>query len=246
MMRNPFLKLLPLLLAAVATGEVQVDSVLDAVFVRAAERTAAIRDATYIGAYLYREFDSEGNQLREETCRRRVYTKGYGNQHLEFLDVRVNGKELAGRARSVQIALLKQKGLVQDEAAMPFRLETMDSYNYELLGSDTLGGREVWVVGFDPLHRSMKTVTGQALVDKATFDILQLRFKPAWLPWVCVGTCMTLYLRELDGYTYPYFFEMDMTIRVKVLITLAHRRLRVEDRFTDYQFNTGLPDSLFD
>jgi len=231
-----------LLFGAAPTGA----DVVDGVFVRLAERTAAVRDASYIGDYVYREFDAEGRQLREETCRRRVYTKGYEKQHIEFLEVKVNGRELEGRARSVQIALLKQKGLVQEDASMPFLFETRELYTYEVSGSDTCRGREAWVVGFDPRRRTMQTVTGQALIDKQTFDILELRFRPAWLPWVCVGTCMTLHLEELDGYTFPTFFEMDMTIRVKVIVTLAHRRLRVEDRFTDYRFNTGLSDSLFD
>ena len=67
---------------------------------------------------------------------------------------------------------------------MPFRLETRKDYTYELLGSDSAIGREAWLVGFVPKKKTMQTLTGRGWVDKETFDLLRLEFKPAWLPWV--------------------------------------------------------------
>jgi hypothetical protein len=220
--------------------------VVESVFRRQAELAAARMDASYIGDYLYMEFDGKGVLQREETCRRRVFRKGYDKQHIEFLNVAVNGNELSGRGRERQVWMLKQKGLVQDEAHMPFRIETRDAYEYELLGTDTCWGQKAWVLGFQPKRRSLQTVVGQALVGKETGDVLRMEFKPAWLPWVCVGTSLVLHYSELDGQMLPTFFEMDMCIKVKMLVTLAERKIRIEDRFSDYRFNQGLPDSLFD
>jgi hypothetical protein len=238
-----------LLLGAVAPpalDNISVNEVVESVFRRQAELAAARMDASYIGDYLYLEFDGKGVLQREETCRRRVFRKGYDKQHIEFLSVAVNGNELSGRGRERQVWMLKQKGLVQDEARMPFRLETRDAYEYELEGTDTCCGQDAWVLAFEPKRRSMQTVVGKAWVSRANGDVLRLEFRPAWLPWVCVGTRMVLHFSEQQGMVLPTFFEMDMGIRVKVLVTLAERRIRVEDRFSDYRFNQGLPDSMFD
>lgn len=227
-------------------GDISVAVVVERVFRRQAELAAERTDASYIGEYLYLEYDGKGKLRREETCRRRVFRKGYDRQHIEFLSVAVNGKELAGRRRERQIWMLRRKGLVQDEARMPFRLETRDAYEYELEGADTCCGQEAWVLEFEPRRRSMQTVVGRAWISQASGDVLRLEFRPARLPWVCVGTRMVLHFGEQQGQILPTFFEMDMGIRVKVFITLAERRIRVEDRFSDYSFNQGLPDSLFE
>jgi hypothetical protein len=238
-----------LLLGAIATsgtGKAASADVVESVFRRQAELAAERMDASYIGEYLYQEYDGKGELKREETCRRRVFRKGYDRQHIEFLNVAVNGKELEGRRRERQIWMLRRKGLVQDEARMPFRLETRDAYDYELEAADTCCGRSAWVLEFEPKRRSMQTVVGKAWVSQASGDVLRLEFRPAWLPWVCVGTRMVLHFGEQQGPVLPTFFEMDMGIRVKVFVTLAERRIRVEDRFSDYRFNQGLPDSMFD
>jgi len=238
-----------LLLSAItlpALGDTPVGEVVESVFRRQAELAADRRDASYIGEYLYLEYDGKGELQREETCRRRVYRKGYDKQHIEFLSVAVNGVELSGRGRERQVWMLKQKGLVQDEAKMPFQLETRDAYEYELGGVDTCCGQDAWILGFEPKRRSMQTVVGKAWLSQANGEVLRLDFRPAWLPWVCVGTRMVLHFGEQQGQILPTYFEMDMGIRVKLLITLAERRIRVEDRFSDYRFNQGLPDSLFE
>jgi hypothetical protein len=236
-----------LLLVLLAERDVvTTDHAVESVFRRQAELAAERTDASYIGAYLYLEYDGKGELRREETCRRRVFRKGYDKQHIEFLNVAVNGKELEGRRRERQIWMLRRKGLVQDEARMPFRLETRDAYEYELEGADTCCGQSAWVLKFEPRRRSMQTVVGKAWVGQANGDVLRLEFRPAWLPWVCVGTRMVLHFGEQQGMVLPTLFEMDMRIRVKVLVTLAERRIRVEDRFSDYRFNQGLPDSLFE
>lgn len=237
------LGVLLLLLPAPGPG---IEVVSAGVFARQDEIAARFFDACYLGEYRYWERDAEGNLLREEACRRRSYHKRPGRRRIEFLGVSVNGKELAGPGREQQIAALRRKGLVQDEAEMPFWPETREAYRYEILGPDTCLGRAAWLVGFTPVKRTMQAVVGRAFVDRANFDILRLEFRPARLPRFCVGAQMRLHYAPQQGYMFPEWFEMDMEIRVRFLVTLAHRRLRVEDRYSDYRFNTGLADSLFE
>ena len=68
---------------------------------------------------------------------------------------------------------------------------------------------------------------------------------PARLPWVVADTDMKLDFDWEQGYLLPDRFEMNMDLRIRFIVTLLDRRLRIEDRFTDYRFNSGLPDSLF-
>lgn len=233
-------------LVSTATADSRPDELVATVFRRQAQLAAAHADATHLAEYRYEEFDAQGRLLQSETCTRRVYTKGFGRQYTEFLGVAVNCQELEGRSREAQIRALKQKGLAQDEAEMPFRLGTRDAYEYELLGEDTCLGRETWMVGFEPKRKTRRTVIGRAWVEQRAFDVLRLEFRPARLPWVCRNTRMVLHYSEQQGHMLPCRFEMDMDVVVKVIVTFAQRKIRVEDRFSAYRFNLGLPDSLFD
>jgi len=228
-----------------AAGPGGSEDIVSAILDRVDERSATLHDAVYLGEYRYEERDAGGTLLRTEECRRRVYTRA-GRQRVEFLSVRVNGTELTGRGRERQIAALRRKGLVQDEAVMPFFSGAREAYDYQLLGTESRAGQEVWVVGFTPRRRSMQTVVGHALVATQTRDLVEMQFRPSLLPWVCVGTEMRLFFSPRDGHAFPERFEMDMEIRVRLIVTLMRRRLRIDDRFSDYRFNTGFPDSVFE
>jgi len=237
--------MMPIVAAALLlAGPPDVGAVLAAVFARGAARDALITDACYRGDYRYREEDAAGRLLREETCERVVYVKGE-RQRVDFVSVTVNGRELEGRARDRQIAALEKKGLVVSRANMPFVPEARDAYDYELLGTDSCSGLAAWVVGFTPRRRSQEMVVGRALVDRETGDVVRMEFRPARLPWVCGETRMVLESAEMAGFWYPVRFEMEMKVRVRILVTLMSRTIRAEDRFSDYRFNTGLPDSVF-
>ncbi len=233
------------LLGAAVGGGTAVDDVLELVYARVAARDSTIADAVYHGAYRYWEEDDAGRMLRVETCERIVYVS-HGREHVDYLSVAVNGRELGGRAREKQLAALAKKGLVVTRTDMPFDRETADAYGYKLIGGDSCDGRDVWVVDFDPRRKSQETIVGRAFIDRQTGDILRMEFRPTRLPWVCGETKMSIQSAEIDGFWFPVLFEMEMRLRIRVIVTLMSRTLRVADRFTDYRFNTGLPESVFD
>ncbi|MBM3317032.1 MAG: hypothetical protein FJY75_04185 [Candidatus Eisenbacteria bacterium] len=221
-----------------ASGQAAPEEILDALFRRLEQRDRHCRGAVYQADYRYQERNRGGELLREESCRRRIRLRDEGPE-IEFLSVKVNQEELAGSDREGQIAKLLRRGLVQDAARMPFFPGTRDAYEYELAGEDTHAGREVWVVRFAPRSEEAQAVVGRAFVDKESCDLIGLEFSPVHLPRSCVGALMRLHFATQQGWMLPDRLEMDLDIRVKWLVTLAHRRLRIEDRYSDYRFAAG-------
>lgn len=212
-----------------------VDNVVDSLFARQTRQSAKYIGASYLAEYRYRECNTQGTPLREESCRRRVYINR-GQTWTEFLEVTLNGQKLTGRERQKQITLLRRKGLVQERARMPFQPNTRHSYTYRLTGEDTCQLRPVWVIEFTPRQRTIQTVQGHAFVDKHSYDVLALEFRPARLPWFCKNTRMRLWYASTGQMVVPVFFEMDMDIKVSLLMPLAERKLRIEDRYSEYVF----------
>ncbi|MEO0080730.1 MAG: tryptophan-rich sensory protein [candidate division WOR-3 bacterium] len=191
-----------------------VESIVDSVFARRAGMATRYQSASYLADYHYWERDSRGRLLREETCRRRVYA-GTGQTQVEFLEVTLNGRRVDGRNRERLIAALRRKGLVQDEAMMPFFRDTKHVYRYELLGEDTCLERSAWVLGFMPVRKSQQTVEGRAFIDKENYDVLAMEFRPAKLPWVCAGTKMKLWCAILV--TVILFFRVSRAAGILML-----------------------------
>lgn len=235
-----------LLIIAVLCGIGQPgDGIMARVYRRQAEIARAHGDATYTAVYVYREHDPDGRLLCEETCRRRVFVKGE-RQRVEFLEVTANGRVLEGDERERKIRELRRKGLVQDRTRMPFRADTRDEYRYRVAGDTTLGGRPAWLIEFEPARRTGRHIVGRAWVfSDAVNDVGRMEFRPDRLPVVVPEMRMVLEYAP-DGMTMlPDRFDLDMRVHVKLLVTLFERRITIEDRFGDYRFNTGLPDSLF-
>ncbi len=212
-----------------------IDNVVDSLFAKQAKQSAKFTGASYLAEYLYREYDKQGKSLREETCRRRVYMNR-GQLWTEFLEVTLNGQKLAGQERQKQITLLRRKGLVQERAQMPFQPNIRHFYTYRLTGEDTCQLRPVWVIEFIPRQRTIQTVQGRAFVDKHSYDVLALEFRPARLPWFCKNTRMKLWYAPTGQMVVPVFFEMDMDIKVSLVMPLTERKLRIEDRYSEYVF----------
>jgi hypothetical protein len=228
--------LLSVVLCAVAAA-----AAIDLVFARLAEQAAAIRSASYLADYRYQEKDGSGRLLRDDRCRRRDTRDRWDKTRTEYLSMSCFGQEVTGRRRDAQQRWLRFQSEVQQRSRMPFLFETRDEYRYSDSGTRTWRGREVVVVGFEPRRRDSRYVRGRAFTNPASGDIVRVEFVPLGLPWVVREVSMALDYAPQGGFALPLRFEMDIMVKVKVLVTLAERRIHIEDTYSDYRFNADVP-----
>jgi hypothetical protein len=215
-------------------------TVIDRVFERVAEKDRRIGGVSYHAVYRYEEQDLKAGKVGTLGCTRRVtWERGGRRQQHDFLTVSSNGRELAGRERERAVADLRRKGLMATDSRMPFFTDTRKEYDYEVIESGTVHGRDVWIVGFEPRSPSGKTVRGRVWVLKDSFDVVRMSFLPARLPFVVTDASMVLDYGLVDGIWVPVRFDMSMDLKLKVLVELMRRRIVIEDIYSDYKISLG-------
>jgi hypothetical protein len=226
----------PLLLLLLVAAQPASD-VVERVFERQAAVAAQICSVSYHAEYRYTETNHKDNRRQDVRCSRRVTMRGFENQRHDFQRVSVNGRELRGAEMDREIADLKSKGLVAGSARMPFLVETRGDYRYRLLGTTAAGGNECWIVGFEPVRPSSKTVRGRSFVLKSSADIVRTEFRPAQVPFVVREIGMTLDYARFGEFWLPSGFRFDMDLRLHFLVTMLDRHIAIEDSYSDYRIN---------
>ncbi|HTW92057.1 MAG TPA: hypothetical protein VMH22_10155 [bacterium] len=224
---------LALVLAIATIGQ---DSVVDRVFDRLAQTNRLTAGVSYNAVYRYEEQDLKAGTAKTIGCTRRVSWRRGGQQENEFLSVTANGRELQGRDRERTIADLRSKGVMSTDSRMPFMLQTRADYHYDVISSGTCHGLDAWIVGFEPVSPSDKTVRGQAWVLKDSFDVVRMEFLPARLPFVVTDASMVLDYDRVNGFWVPVRFDMNMDLKLKFLFDLMRRRITIQDVYSDHEF----------
>ncbi len=227
-----------LLLLGLAAGPIEAD-VIEQIFARQAVVAAQVCSLSYLALYQYRETDYRQDRRQEVSCFRRVTMRGYDNQRHDFLRVTVDGRELVGEEMEQEISDLRAKGLIATGTRMPFLLETRNEYRYQLLGTTELAGQDCWLVGFEPVRPSGRTVRGQSFVLRATGDIIRTEFRPARVPFVVQDIGLVLEYGRVGSYWLPSRFTFRMDLRLRLLVTMLDRRIEVDDSYTDYHLYLG-------
>ena len=204
-----------------------------------------IDDAVFLAESIYREREKDDELKKELIVKKRVYMKSGGRHHEEYLGMILNGRDLYGKEREKEIRDWKKKARRQQETKMPLTTESEGAYDYQLMGSATWNGMEVWVVDFRARYRKDGYINGQGYVSKESFNIVRAEFAPAKIPRVIEDMKMFLTYSEVQGYWMPVKFKLNMKIRVGFLVDLFYRDIRIEDTYSEYQFNNQLEDSLF-
>jgi len=122
----------------------------------------------------------------------------------------------------------------------PFSPKCRARYDFEMKGTERVGGRKAYRVGFTCRETSEKYYHGEALLFADTGDQVSLTLWPSKLP---------LFLSKLrihiacgpvvfDGQTFYLGQSMglDLRVQVKVLVSLADIRVSVAEANSDYQF----------
>jgi hypothetical protein len=222
-----------LVLAFASTGQ---NAVIDRVFERLADKDHRMAGVSYYAVYQSEEQDLKSGTAKTLGCTRRVSWERGGRQEHEFLTVSANGRDLQGRERERAIADLRGKGLMSTDSKMPFFLQTRGDYRYTVLASGLCRDRDAWIVGFEPVHPSEKTVRGRAWVLKDSFDVVRMEFLPARLPFVVTDANMVLDYDLVDGIWTPVRFDMSMDLKLKFLFELMRRRITIHDVYSDHRF----------
>jgi hypothetical protein len=228
-----------------AAADTGLDSILAGVFRRQQEMADAINDLQFRADYSYAELNPSGDTAKTVETTRRVYMKGFNRQRHEFQTMRVNGRELTAGEMQRELIPWRVQEAMMKRTRMPFATEEQQRYRYRLEGEETLGGVPVWHVGFEPRRRTLGSLQGSALISCADSNVLQLRFLPAVVPPGIEQMSIVLDYAETQGFQVPARFDLDAEVRVAIIATLFHKRIRIQEQYADYQFNSGLGDDFF-
>lgn len=204
-----------------------------------------IEDAIFLAESIYREREKDDELKKELVVKKRVYVKRGGRRYEEYLGMILNGRDLYGKELEKEIKDWKKKARRQQETKMPLTPEGEGAYDYQLIGSATRNGMELWVVGFRARQRKDGYINGRGYVSKDSFNIVHAEFAPAKISRVIEDMKMSLTYSEVQGYWMPVKFELSMKIKVGFLVDLFYRDIKIEDTYSEYQFNNQLEDSLF-
>lgn len=205
-----------------------------------------IKDATFIAKLLYKERNKDKKIEREVIAERRVYMKGDSKRHEEYLYMIINGKKLDDREMEKELKDWRKNGKKQEETKMPLTPEGEGAYNFYLVGSERLDDVDTWIIGFEAKQKKEGYVNGKGYISKSNFNIMRAEFTPAKLPRVIKDMSMALSYSEVKGYWMPVKFEMDMKVKVSLVLDLYYKHITIEDVYSQYSFNNRLGDSIFE
>jgi hypothetical protein len=223
------------MLACLLLGALSPALLVDSVFARQAWVAARVCSLSYRAEYRYVEEDRRSGRRQELRCTRRVSMAGYENQRHDFERVLRDGRELSGEEMQRAIRDLESKGLVAGKTRMPFLVETRAEYRYRLLGGRLLGGRPVWLLGFEPVRASDRHVRGRAFILADNWDIARLEFRPARVPFVVKEMELALDYEPVGEYWLPVRFRFELELWLHVVARLLDRHITIEDDYSDFR-----------
>lgn len=176
---------------------------------------------------------------------RRVYTRRPDQVHEEYLSMTVDGRALDPEEIQRELARQRRGGRRDGRFRSPFSPEMADQYEFTLLGSEDFEGQAAWSVGFRPRVPAADLVEGVLRVSGDGYHPLVVEMRPAKPPAVLQELTVSMRFAPVLGYWLPERFSMQMRLRVRFLVTFADRVLSIDDRYSDYRINPGIPDEVF-
>ncbi|MBN1837281.1 MAG: hypothetical protein JW820_15610 [Spirochaetales bacterium] len=231
------------------------DEILAQVRRAEAEREAAVRETAYTAEARVLEWEdpSRSSVERETVSLRRVYTRKPDLVRNEYLSMRIDGRLLSEEEMERELAKQRRGGgggqgggeRGGGQFQSPFSPEAAEQYEFRLIGEVEFEGQPAWEIGFAPRAPDPRRMEGRALFSRDGYQPLYVEMVPSKLPGVLEELSMSMRFAPVQGYWLPERFLMNMRLRVSVIVTLADRILTIEDRYSGYSLNPGLPDSLF-
>ncbi len=240
MRRNTIIVII-LLLASSLFAQADLNNILNGIFRKQDKMDSEIRDAIFDGDYSYLEKNDKGNITKTFTTKRTVYSKSYDKQKSVYSEVTENGRVLSETEKN---KVLKQnRGDVQTK--LPFASRYRNLYQFSYLGEENFNGMPIWKISYEPNKKGKDFIQGFAYVLKSDTNVIQYQFTPVGLPFVLKNFNIILDYTKLNNYWVPRQFSLKMEIDVKVIFSLSHKFIEMQETYSNYRFNIGLDDSFF-
>ncbi len=200
-----------------------------------------IQDATFDGSFSYVEMNKNRDTIKTMYSKRHIYTKGYNKQKSEYWEIIKDGKKLSGEEMKKEMK--QSRGDMNTK--LPFASPYRNNYSFSYLGEEYYNNMAVWKIGYKPNKKGKDMLQGFAYILKNDSNVVQYQFTPVGLPFVLKNFNIVLDYSKTDKYWVPTKFYLQMEIDVKVIFSLAHKFIVMQEYYTNYKFNNGLSDEMF-
>lgn len=217
------------------------EKILQGVFRTQDKMESEIKDAIFDGNFSYIEMNNKGDTIKTIYSKRRVFTKGNDKQKSEYLEIIENGKLLSKE----ELAKAQKQNRGDMKTKFPFTKQYRNSYTFSYLGEEYYNNMAVWKIGYKPKEKGKDFIQGFAYVLKSDSNVVQYQFTPVGLPFVLKNFNIMLDYSKIDKYWVPTRFFLQMEIDVKVIFSLTHKYITMQETYSNYQFNNNIPDSFF-
>lgn len=221
--------------------DVNFDKILQGIFRMQDKMESEIKDAIFDGNFSYLEMNKKGDTIKTIYTKRRIFTKGNEKQKSEYTEMIENGKVLS--KEEIKKAQKQSRGDMKTK--LPFASPYRNSYTFNYIGDEYYNNMAVWKIGYAPNKKGKDFIQGFAYVLKSDSNIVQYQFTPVGLPFVLKNFNICLDHSKIDKYWVPTKFFLQMEIDVKIIFSLSHKFITMQETYSNFLFNTNIPDSLF-
>jgi hypothetical protein len=101
-----------------------------------------------------------------------------------------------------------------------------DNYNFQLLGTENLDGRQCYVLGLNPKREDKELIRGKAWVDAGTYNIRRIEGSPAKSPsWWVHDVYLLMSFADVNGMWLRTFTHAVANVRFKGRYEMVSRDL---------------------
>ncbi len=220
----------------------ELDKILSGVFHQQDRMDKEIQDAIFDGNFSFIETNGKGDTTKTITAIRKVYSKGYYKQKGEYVEMTVDSKKLS----PAELKKENKKSRSNWKTNLPFSSQFRNDYDFYYIGDENWEGFKVWGIGYTPKNRKQGYIEGFAFISQADSNVAQYQFIPVGLPFILKNFNIILDYSKVQGYWVLTKFSMEMEVNVKIIFSLAHKFIRMQEFYTNYKFNSSLEDSFFE
>jgi hypothetical protein len=227
------------------TKEISIQEILKKLEIRQKEIKKEVSDITYMAKTVYREIDKDGSAKKEVLVDKKIYMRNDDRRHEEYISMIIDGKKLSDDELKKESKEWQKNNSRGKDTKSPLDEKFRNDYVFKLLGGSFFDRQPVWVIEFKAKKKEENYIDGKAYILKDKFDIAKVDFTPAKIPSVIKNIKLSLIYSNIQGYWLPTKFQMAMKVDVKVVFSMYHKDIKVEDTYYQHKLNTGLDDSLF-
>jgi len=228
------------------------------------ENDKRLRDYTYIERDEDHKLDGKG-QVKSSEAKTYEVMEIYGEQVqrlIEKADKALDAKGAAKEEERIQKIIDRRKNESEDarrkreekeekdrEEGRKFVLEVADAYNFKLVGTELVGGREAWVIdgeprpGYEPHMKEAKFLPkfhGRVWIDKSDLQLSKLDVEcldtVSWGLFLARFHKGSRFLLEQARVNDEVWLPRQLTIKIDVrLALLKNFNVDVEQTFRDYK-----------